>query len=87
MNHESLANCEFASLLLPVFYVYIMQLHIIHVNFIHIHYVYSRMFMMYNLHVRTVVHIHTERHMRLHNALWNLAAFAHGAVNHVLNHG
>ena len=53
MNHESLANCEFASLLLPVFYVYIMQLHIIHVNFIHIHYVYSRMFMMYNLHVRT----------------------------------
>ena len=56
MNHESLANCEFASLLLPVFYVYIMQLHIIHVNFIHIHYVYSRMFMMYNLHVRTDVH-------------------------------
>ena len=52
MNHESLANCEFASLLLPVFYVYIMQLHIIHVNFIHIHYVYSRIFMMYNLHVQ-----------------------------------
>ena len=44
MNHESLANCEFASLLLPVFYVHIMQLHIIHVNFIHIHYVYSRIY-------------------------------------------